>query len=60
MKENIENFKILGGTQGYTSPKYFSNQKVNAEIAKKKDYFALDASLFYLYYKNLKNMKIKK
>ena len=41
-------FKIPGGTHGYASPEYYKKQKINAEVAKKQDYFALGATIYFL------------
>ena len=40
--------KIPGGTPGYISPEYYINPYVSSEEARKQDYFALGATLFFL------------
>ena len=41
-------FKIPGGTHGYVSPEYYKKERITAEIAKKQDYFALGATIYFL------------
>lgn len=44
--KNNENLK-LPETRGYVTPEFFKNNNVSPEDAKKQDYFALGASLFF-------------
>ena len=54
--ENIKNktnnvVKVPGGTRGYLSPEfYFKKSYLDIEDARKQDYFALGATIFYLKY----------
>ena len=48
LRKDDEKFKIPGGTHGYVSPEYYKRKKINGEIAKKQDYFALGATIYYL------------
>ena len=50
LKENKDEnlFEIPGGTPGYFAPEYFDKKKIDRETAKKQDYFALGATLYYL------------
>ena len=48
LKHSKEDFKIPGGTPGYVSPEYYKKEKINVEIAKKQDYFALGATIYFL------------
>jgi serine/threonine protein kinase len=41
---------IPGGTPGYLSPEYYINRKVESEVARKQDYFALGSTLYFLKY----------
>ena len=47
---NQENDELItpGGTKGYVPPEYYENKKVKINLAKKHDYFALGATLFFL------------
>ena len=47
---NENNLKIPGGTKGYVTPEYYENDAITQDIAKKQDYFALGATVFYLKY----------
>jgi serine/threonine protein kinase len=42
--------EIPGGTPGYLSPEYYINKKVDSEVARKQDYFALGSTLYFLKY----------
>ena len=42
--------RIPGGTPGYLSPEFYINKEVDSEIARKQDYFALGATLYFLKY----------
>jgi len=48
LKHASEHFKIPGGTHGFVSPEYYSKEKINKEIAKKQDYFALGCTIYFL------------
>mgnify|MGYP002626269953 CR=1 FL=1 len=48
LKETKENIKIPERTEGYLSPEFYSGKTVDAETAKKQDYFALGSSIFLL------------
>ena len=48
IRKSEKEFKIPGGTHGYVSPEYYKRKKINGEIAKKQDYFALGATIYYL------------
>ena len=41
---------LPGGTQGFSSPEYYSKKNFSKEDARKQDYFALGSTLFYLKY----------
>ena len=41
---------IPGGTKGYLSPEFYINRQVDSEVARKQDYFALGAILYFLKY----------
>lgn len=56
---NIDSIRIPGGTPGYLSPEYYNHQKLSIDRAKKQDYFALGATIFYLKY-GKKMIKIDK
>ena len=43
-----EDFKIPGGTHGYVSPEYYKRKRINGNEAKKQDYFALGATIYFL------------
>ena len=50
--------KIPGGTSGYVSPEYYHKKEINSDVAKKQDYFALGATIYYLKFgKRLLNYK---
>jgi serine/threonine protein kinase len=50
-KNNDNIFHIPGGTRGYLTPEYYSNnEKVSVEDALKQDYFALGSTLYSLKY----------
>ena len=50
--------KIPGGTSGYVSPEYYLKKEINSDVAKKQDYFALGATIYYLKFgKRLLNYK---
>jgi serine/threonine protein kinase len=59
VKETYIDFKIPGGTQGYITPEYYIDKRVETETARKQDYFALGSSLFLLKY-GLQLLKYKK
>ena len=42
--------KIPEGTPGYLSPEYYINNEVDSKVAKKQDYFALGATLYFIKY----------
>ena len=42
--------KIPGGTQGYLTEEYYYRENVTYDIVKKKDYFSLVSTLYYLKY----------
>ena len=48
--DNVDDFKIPGGTAGYMTPEYYLNQKLTSEGARTQDYFALGSTLFLLKY----------
>ena len=50
LKENKDQkeFEIPGGTPGYFAPEYFDKKEIDSETAKKQDYFALGATLYFL------------
>ena len=52
-------FKIPGGTHGYVSPEYYKREKIDGNEAKKQDYFALGATLYFIkfYHRLLKYKK---
>ena len=45
-----ERLKIPGGTNGYFTLEYFNKEKILGEDARKQDYFAFGATLFFLKY----------
>lgn len=47
---NTDSLRIPGGTPGYTSPEYYLHQKLSVDKAKKQDYYALGATIYYLKY----------
>ena len=50
--------KIPGGTSGYVSPEYYHKKEIDSDVAKKQDYFALGATIYYLKFgKRLLNYK---
>ena len=50
-KDNNNQVKIPGGTSGYLSPEYYLNNCIlDVKDAKKQDFFALGATIFYLKY----------
>ena len=50
-KNNDNIFHIPGGTRGYLTPEYYSNnERVSVEDALKQDYFALGSTLYSLKY----------
>ena len=60
LRRDTEEFKIPGGTHGFVPPEYFREDKINGEKAKKQDYFALGATIYFLkfghrLYKNKKS-----
>ena len=49
--EGNDSLKIPGGTSGYVTLEYYKRgEKVSGEVARKQDYFALGATIFYLKY----------
>lgn len=49
--EDNDSLKIPGGTSGYVTLEYYKRgEKVSGEVARKQDYFALGATIFYLKY----------
>jgi len=50
ISDNVKEFKIPGGTLGYTTREYLLREKVNAFEARSQDYFALGCTLFLLKY----------
>ena len=40
--------KELESHKEYLSPEYYLNRKVESEVARKQDYFALGATIYYL------------
>ena len=50
LRKSEKEFKIPGGTHGYVSPEYYQRKKINGQIAKKQDYFALGATIYFLKY----------
>ena len=50
LKNDDKKFKIPGGTHGYVSPEYYRREKINGDEAKKQDYFALGATLYFIKY----------
>ena len=48
--ESVNEFLIPGGTQGYLTPEYYLKKTIAGNNAKKEDYFAFGATLFYLKY----------
>ena len=48
LKYESEQFKIPGGTRGFLSPEFYRKDKINKDIAKKQDYFALGCTIFFL------------
>ena len=46
--DNVEEFKIPGGTAGYMSPEYYMGQKLTAEQTRTQDIFALGSTLLLL------------
>ena len=48
LRQGEVEFKIPGGTHGYVSPEYYRRLKINGETAKKQDYFALGATIYFL------------
>jgi len=48
--DNVDDFKIPGGTAGYMTPEYYLSQKLTSEAAKTQDFFALGSTLFLLKY----------
>ena len=50
-KKEDNKFRIPGGTRGYLTPEYYSNnERVSVEDALKQDYFALGSTLYSLKY----------
>ena len=62
LKNGDKKFKIPGGTHGYVSPEYYQREKINGDDAKKQDYFALGATLYFIkfYHRLLKYKKYEK
>ena len=59
LRKDDEKFKIPGGTHGYVSPEYYKREKIDGDEAKKQDYFALGATLYFIkFYRRL--LKYKK
>ena len=50
INDKVEEYKIPGGTLGYTTLEYLLDKKVNASEARAQDYFALGCILFSLKY----------
>ena len=48
VRQGEEKFKIPGGTHSYVTPEYYNREKVDGITAKKQDYFALGATIYYL------------
>ena len=48
LKHASEQIKIPGGTLGFVSPEFYRKEKINKEIAKKQDYFALGCTIYFL------------
>ena len=48
VKQGDEKFKIPGGTHSYVSPEYYNRAKIDGITAKKQDYFALGATIYFL------------
>ena len=49
--EDKERLKIPGGTNGYVTLEYYNkNEKISGEVARKQDYFAFGATIFFLKY----------
>ena len=48
VKDKDKETRIPGGTPGYLSPEYYINKKVDSEVARKQDYFALGSTLYFL------------
>jgi serine/threonine protein kinase len=59
LRREPRDFKIPGGTAGFVSPEYYRREKINGEMAKKQDYFALGATIYYLKF-NHRLLKYKK
>ena len=59
LRHETKTFKIPGGTHGFVSPEYYRKEKINGEIAKKQDYFALGATIYFLKFGN-RLIEIKK
>ena len=49
-KVKSEKTTIPGGTTGYIGPEYYQDKQIESEYARKQDYFALGATLFYIKY----------
>ena len=59
VKDSYIDFKIPGGTQGYITPEYYIDKRVQKDTARNQDFFALGSSLFLLKY-GLQLLKYKK
>ena len=47
-EDGVKSLKIPGGTPGYVTPEFFHNENIDRITAKKQDYFALGATIYYL------------
>ena len=50
INDKVKEYKIPGGTKGYTTLEYLLDKRVNASEARAQDYFALGCILFTLKY----------